>query len=75
MGAENLGDYDNNRRIKAKRKGLLPAIHRQQALWAAEINLLGKYCLTFCQTASYAYSVMVKGTFATDIPLKYRYST
>ena len=28
-------DYYNNRRIKAKRKGLLPAIHRQQALLAA----------------------------------------
>ena len=28
-------DYYNNRRIKAKRKGLLPAIHRQQALSAA----------------------------------------
>ena len=28
-------DDDNNCRIKAKRKGLLPAIHRQQALLAA----------------------------------------
>ncbi len=28
-------DYYNNRRIKAKPKGLLPAIHRQQALSAA----------------------------------------
>ncbi len=28
-------DY-NNRRIKAKLKGLLPAIHRQQALWLLE---------------------------------------
>ena len=28
-------DYYNNRRIKAKRKGLPPAIHRQQALLAA----------------------------------------
>ncbi|WP_085531669.1 IS3 family transposase [Anaeromassilibacillus sp. Marseille-P3371] len=28
-------DYYNNRRIKAKRKGLLPAIHRQQALSVA----------------------------------------
>ena len=28
-------DDHNNRRIKAKRKGLLPAIHRQQALLAA----------------------------------------
>ena len=28
-------DYYNNRRIKAKLKGLLPAIHRQQALSAA----------------------------------------
>lgn len=28
-------DDDNNRRIKAKRKGLLPVIHRQQALLAA----------------------------------------
>lgn len=28
-------DDDNRRRIKAKRKGLPPAIHRQQALSAA----------------------------------------
>ena len=28
-------DDDNSRRIKAKRKGLPPAIHRQQALSAA----------------------------------------
>ena len=28
-------DYYNNRRIKAKLKGLPPAIHRQQALSAA----------------------------------------
>lgn len=28
-------DY-NNRRIKAKLKGLLSAIHRQQALWLLE---------------------------------------
>ena len=28
-------DYYSNRRIKAKPKGLLPAIHRQQALSAA----------------------------------------
>ncbi|MBQ5589137.1 MAG: IS3 family transposase, partial [Anaerotignum sp.] len=28
-------DYYNNRRIKAKLKGLPPAIHRQQALLAA----------------------------------------
>jgi len=28
-------NYYNNRRIKAKRKGLPPAIHRQQALSAA----------------------------------------
>ena len=28
-------DYDNDRRIKAKLKGLPPAIHRQQALSAA----------------------------------------
>ena len=28
-------DYYNNRRIKAKLKGLPPAIHRQQALWPA----------------------------------------
>ena len=27
-------DYYNNRRIRAKRKGLPPAIHRQQALSA-----------------------------------------
>ncbi len=28
-------DYYNNRRIKAKSKGLLPAVHRQQALSTA----------------------------------------
>ena len=28
-------DYYNNRRIKAKRKGLPPAVHRKQALHAA----------------------------------------
>ena len=28
-------DYYNNRRIKAKLKGLPPAVHRQQALSAA----------------------------------------
>ena len=32
---EYLDDY-NNRRIKAKLKGLLPAIHRQQPLWLLE---------------------------------------
>ena len=45
QGLESLGyfkvelieyiDYYNNRRIKASRKGLLPALHRQQALLAA----------------------------------------
>ena len=29
----NYLDYYNNRRIKAKLKGLPPAVHRQQALW------------------------------------------
>ena len=33
-------DYYNNRRIKAKRKGLPPAIHRQQAFWLLEQFLL-----------------------------------
>ena len=28
-------DYNNNRRIKAKRKGMPPAIHRRQALLVA----------------------------------------
>lgn len=32
---QELLDYYNNRRIKAKRKGLPPAIHRQQTLSAA----------------------------------------
>ena len=36
---EYLDDY-NNRRVKAKLKGLLPAIHRQQALWLLEQFLL-----------------------------------
>ena len=40
-------DYYNNRRIKAKRKGLPPAIHRQQALSAAQTIFTSKYCLTF----------------------------
>ena len=40
-------DYYNNRRIKAKRKGLPPAIHRQQALSAARTIFTSKYCLTF----------------------------
>ena len=39
-------DYYNNRRIKAKLKGLPPAIHRQQALSAAWTILTSKYCLT-----------------------------
>lgn len=40
-------DYYNNRRIKAKLKGLPPAIHRQQALSAAWTIFASKYCLTF----------------------------
>ena len=40
-------DYYNNRRIKAKLKGLPPAIHRQQALSAAWTIFTSKYCLTF----------------------------
>ena len=40
-------DYYNNRRIKAKLKGLLPAIHRQQALSAAWTIFTSEYCLTF----------------------------
>ena len=40
-------DYYNNRRIKAKLKGLPPAIHRQQALSAAWAIFTSKYCLTF----------------------------
>ena len=38
-------DYYNNRRIKAKRKGLPPAIHRQQALSAASTIFTSK-CLS-----------------------------
>ena len=40
-------DYYNNRRIKAKLKGLPPAMHRQQALSAAWTIFTSKYCLTF----------------------------
>ena len=40
-------DYYNNRRIKAKLKGLPPAIHRQQALSAARTIFTSEYCLTF----------------------------
>ena len=40
-------DYYNNRRIKAKLKGLPPAIHRQQALSAARTIFTSKYCLAF----------------------------
>ena len=40
-------DYYNNRRIKAKLKGLPPAIHRQQALSASWTIFTSKYCLTF----------------------------
>ena len=39
-------DYYNNRRIKAKLKGLPPAMHRQQALSAASTIFTSKYCLT-----------------------------
>lgn len=41
-------DYCNNRRIKAKLKGLPPAIHRQQALSAAWTISVRYICLTFC---------------------------
>ena len=40
-------DYYNNHRIKAKLKGLPPAIHSQQALSAARTIFTSKYCLTF----------------------------
>ena len=40
-------DYYNNQRIKAKLKGLPPAIYRQQALLASWTILIWKYCLTF----------------------------
>mgnify|MGYP000105016821 CR=1 FL=1 len=36
-------DYYNNRRIKAKLKGLPPAIHRQQALFGC----LNNFCVEF----------------------------
>ena len=40
-------DYYNNRRIKAKLKGLPPALHRLQALSATWTFYYEKYCLTF----------------------------
>ena len=40
-------DYYNNRRIKAKLKGLPPAIHRLQAFRLLEQFFNPKYCLTF----------------------------
>ena len=43
---DDLDDY-NNYRIKSKRKGLPPAIHRQQALSAAWTIFTLKYYLTF----------------------------
>ena len=43
---EYLDSY-NIRRIKAKLKGLPPAIHRQQALSAAGTIFTSEYCLTF----------------------------
>ena len=39
-------DYHNNRRIKAKPKGLPPAIHRQQALAGNADALTLQLCLT-----------------------------
>ena len=44
-------DYYNNCRIKAKLKGLPPAIHRQQALSVAWTISIAKYCLTFGVTS------------------------
>ena len=40
-------DYYNNCRIKAKPKGLPPAIHRQQALSADWTICIENICLTF----------------------------
>ena len=40
-------DYYNNRRIKARLKGLPPALHRQQALSAALTICVRNICLTF----------------------------
>ena len=40
-------DYYNNRCIKARLKGLPPALHRQQALSAVWIILVENNCLTF----------------------------
>ena len=40
-------DYYNNRRIKARLKGLPPALHRQQALLAAWTIWVRNICLTF----------------------------
>ena len=40
-------DYYNNRRSKAKLKGLPPAIHRQQTLSAAWTIFALNFCLTF----------------------------
>ena len=44
-------DYYNNRRIKAKLKGLPPAIRRQQALAAAWIISIKNICLTMGGTS------------------------
>ena len=44
-------DYYNNHRIQAKRKGLPPAFHRQQALLAAPTFFVSKYCLIFGGTS------------------------
>ena len=47
-------DYYNNRCIKAKIKGLLPALHRQQAFSVARMpfSRLYLYCLTLGATAA-----------------------
>ena len=56
-------DYYNNRRIKARLKGLPPAIHRQQALSAAWTIFDRKYCLTFWGHFNYALFCFLSKSF------------
>ena len=57
-------DYYNNRRIKAKLKGLSPALHRLQALSA----VLLKYLSNFLGSLHHPAGSVVKGYFSSRTP-------
>ena len=75
-------DYYNNRTIKAKLKGLPPAMHRQQALSAAWTIFTSKYCLTLgghftpagCFFSLYACS-SITPEMSTGLPSRQRRSS